>query len=42
MGEQIEVIYEKGVLRPLGHLSIHLREGQRLTVTIEVADEAHC
>jgi predicted DNA-binding antitoxin AbrB/MazE fold protein len=35
MREQIEVIYENGVLRPLGPLPGHLEEHQRLTVMIE-------
>jgi predicted DNA-binding antitoxin AbrB/MazE fold protein len=35
MREQIEVVYENGVLRPLGPLPGHLQEHQRLTVTIE-------
>jgi predicted DNA-binding antitoxin AbrB/MazE fold protein len=35
MREQIEVIYENGVLRPLVPLPGHLQEHQRLTVTIE-------
>ena len=35
MREQIEVIYEKGVFRPLGSLPGHLQEHQRLTITIE-------
>jgi predicted DNA-binding antitoxin AbrB/MazE fold protein len=34
MREQIEVIYENGVLRPLGPLPGHLQEHQHLTVTI--------
>jgi predicted DNA-binding antitoxin AbrB/MazE fold protein len=34
MHEQIEVVYENGVLRPLGPLPGHLREHQRLMVTI--------
>jgi predicted DNA-binding antitoxin AbrB/MazE fold protein len=38
MYEQIEVVYENGVLRPLGPLPGRLREQQRLTVTIEVPD----
>jgi predicted DNA-binding antitoxin AbrB/MazE fold protein len=35
MPEQIEVVYENGVLRPLTPLPSHLREHQHLTVTIE-------
>ena len=35
MHEQIEVIYENGVLRALGPLADHLREHEHLTVTIE-------
>jgi predicted DNA-binding antitoxin AbrB/MazE fold protein len=35
MHEQIEVVYENGVLRPLGPLPAHLQEHQHLTVTIE-------
>ena len=34
MHEQIEVVYENGVLRPLGRLPWQLREHQHLTVTI--------
>lgn len=34
MHEQIEVVYENGVLRPLGPLPSQLREHQHLTVTI--------
>jgi predicted DNA-binding antitoxin AbrB/MazE fold protein len=40
MREQIEVVYENGVLRPLGPLPGHLQEHQHLTVTIEGSDEA--
>ena len=35
MHEQIEVVYENGVLRPLGPLPSRVREHQRLTVTLE-------
>jgi predicted DNA-binding antitoxin AbrB/MazE fold protein len=35
MHEQIEVVYENGVLRPLRPLPPQLREHQHLTVTIE-------
>jgi predicted DNA-binding antitoxin AbrB/MazE fold protein len=35
MHEQIEVVYENGVLRPLGPLPYPLEEHQHLTVTIE-------
>jgi predicted DNA-binding antitoxin AbrB/MazE fold protein len=35
MREQIEVVYENGVLRPLGPLPGQLQEHQHLTVTIE-------
>ena len=35
MHEQIEVVYESGVLRPLGPLPPELREHQHLTVTID-------
>jgi predicted DNA-binding antitoxin AbrB/MazE fold protein len=35
MREQIEVVYENGVLRPLGPVPGHLQEHQHLTVTIE-------
>jgi predicted DNA-binding antitoxin AbrB/MazE fold protein len=35
MREQIEVIYEDGVLRPLGPLPAQVHEHQRYTVTIE-------
>lgn len=40
MREQIEVIYENGVLRPLEALPSHFHEHQHLTVTVEDADEA--
>jgi predicted DNA-binding antitoxin AbrB/MazE fold protein len=40
MSEQIDVIYENGVLRPLGPLPGQFREHQRLTVTIEGAGGA--
>jgi predicted DNA-binding antitoxin AbrB/MazE fold protein len=40
MREQVEVIFENGVLRPLGSLPGQLREHQRLVVTIESADSA--
>jgi predicted DNA-binding antitoxin AbrB/MazE fold protein len=40
MREQIEVVYENGSFRPLGRLPAHLREHQRLTVTIEASPEA--
>ncbi len=35
MYQQIEVVYENGVLRPLGPLPCQFRENQHLTVTIE-------
>jgi predicted DNA-binding antitoxin AbrB/MazE fold protein len=35
MHEHIEVVYENGVLRPLGPLPPELREHQHLTVTID-------
>ncbi len=35
MREQIEVVYENGVLRPLEALPSHFQEHQRLTVTVE-------
>jgi predicted DNA-binding antitoxin AbrB/MazE fold protein len=35
MHERIEVVYENGVLRPLGPLPPQLREHQRLRVTID-------
>jgi predicted DNA-binding antitoxin AbrB/MazE fold protein len=35
MREQIEVVYENGVLRPLLPLTYPLQEHQHLTVTIE-------
>ena len=38
MREQIEVVYENGVFRPLGPVPIHLREHQCLTVTFEGPD----
>ena len=40
MREQIEVIYENGVLRPLEALSGQFQEYQHLTVTVEDADES--
>ncbi len=35
MHEQIEVIYENGVLRPLGPIPDELHERERYTVTVE-------
>ncbi len=35
MPEQIEVVYENGLLRPLSPLPTEIREHQRLTITIE-------
>ncbi|HKI33472.1 MAG TPA: antitoxin family protein [Gemmataceae bacterium] len=35
MREQIEVVFENGVLRPLGPLPDELRESERYTVTVE-------
>jgi predicted DNA-binding antitoxin AbrB/MazE fold protein len=35
MHQQIEVVYEDGVLRPLGPLPDELREHKRYTVTID-------
>ncbi len=40
MREQIEVVYENGVLRPLEALPSHFQEHQHLTVTVEDAGEA--
>lgn len=39
MREQIEVVYENGVLRPVGTLRSHFQEHQHLTVTVEDNDE---
>jgi hypothetical protein len=36
--EQIDVVYENGVLRPLGPLAYSLEEHQHLTVTLECAN----
>ena len=38
MREKIEVVYENGVLRPLGPIPGRFREHERLTVTIEGTD----
>ena len=38
MHERVEVIYESGVLRPLGPLPPQLREHQHLSVTIDMPD----
>jgi predicted DNA-binding antitoxin AbrB/MazE fold protein len=35
MHQQVEVVYENGVLRPLEPLPRHLQEHQHLTVTID-------
>ena len=35
MREQIEGVYENGILRPLGTLSGQFQEHQHLTVTVE-------
>ena len=40
MHERIEVVYENGVLRPLGPLPCALEERQHLTVTLEGPNEA--
>ncbi len=40
MREQIEVVYENGVLRPLEALSDQFHEHQHLTVTVEDTDES--
>ncbi len=40
MREQIEVVYENGVLRPLGVLPGHFHEHQYLTVIVEDAGES--
>lgn len=40
MREEIEVVYENGILRPLGVVSAQFHEHQHLTVTIEDADES--
>jgi predicted DNA-binding antitoxin AbrB/MazE fold protein len=40
MREQIEVVYENGILRPLGTLSSQFQEHQQLIVTVEDADES--
>jgi predicted DNA-binding antitoxin AbrB/MazE fold protein len=39
MHRQIEVIYENGVLRPLGPLPDELHERQRYTVTLDSPDD---
>jgi hypothetical protein len=38
MRRQIEVVYEKGMLRPLGPLPEEIREHQHLIVTVEPLD----
>jgi predicted DNA-binding antitoxin AbrB/MazE fold protein len=38
MHEHVEVIYENGVLRPLGPLPSQLHEHQHLTITIDTPD----
>jgi Protein of unknown function DUF104 len=38
MREQIEVVYENGVLRPVGNLPWALLEHQHLTISIEAPD----
>jgi predicted DNA-binding antitoxin AbrB/MazE fold protein len=38
MRERIEVVYENGVLRPVGAMPFVLHERQRLTVSIEVSE----
>ena len=38
MHEHVEVVYENGVLRPLGPLPTELHEHQQLTVTIDTPD----
>jgi predicted DNA-binding antitoxin AbrB/MazE fold protein len=38
MQERIEVVYENGVLRPVGTMPRALRERQRLTVLIEAPE----
>ena len=40
MREQVEVIYENGVLRPLGSFPGQIREHQRFVVTIEPPNAA--
>jgi predicted DNA-binding antitoxin AbrB/MazE fold protein len=42
MREQIQVVYENGVLRPLVTLSGKFQEHQHLTVIVEDADESNC
>ena len=41
MHERIEVVYENGVLRPLGALPLTLHERQHLTVSIEISEEGN-
>jgi len=38
MHERIEVVYENGVLRPVGTLPLALHEHQHLTVSIEAPE----
>jgi predicted DNA-binding antitoxin AbrB/MazE fold protein len=38
MHRQVEVVYENGVLRPLGPLPLQLQEHEHLTVTIETPE----
>ena len=38
MHERIEVVYENGILRPVGPIPRTLHEHQRLIVSIEVSD----
>jgi predicted DNA-binding antitoxin AbrB/MazE fold protein len=39
MSEPIEVVYENGVLRPLGAIPWPLREHQHLTISIEASEQ---
>jgi predicted DNA-binding antitoxin AbrB/MazE fold protein len=41
MHQQIDVVYENGVLRPLGPLPYPLKEHQHLTVTLEGTNGGH-
>jgi predicted DNA-binding antitoxin AbrB/MazE fold protein len=38
MYERIEVVYENGVLRPVGNLPLALHEHQRLTISVEAPE----
>lgn len=38
MNQTIEAIYENGVFRPLGEISVEFKEGEKVKITVKTVD----